>query len=115
MADSERVPDRGNIVYLDFNPTKGREQRGYRPAIIISPAIYNAKSSLALFLPITSQQKGYPFEVLLPDGLQVSGVILADQIKSLDWRSRSLKFTETLPSEVMAEVRAKIKPLIFDL
>ncbi len=110
---SERLPDRGDIVYLDFNPTKGREQRGYRPAVIISPAVYNAKSSLALFLPITSKQKGYPFEVLLPEGLQVRGVILADQIKSLDWRSRDLKFVETLPLEVMAEVGGKIKPLIF--
>jgi mRNA interferase MazF len=113
-APSERVPDRGDMVYLDFNPTKGREQRGYRPAVIISPAAYNAKSSLALFLPITSKQKGYPFEVLLPEGLQVRGVILADQIKSLGWRMRDLKFVETLPLEVMAEVRGKIKPLIFD-
>jgi mRNA interferase MazF len=110
----ERIPNWGELVYLDFNPTKGREQRGYRPAVIISPATYNAKSSLALFLPITSKQKGYPFEVPLPEGLQVRGVILADQIKSLDWRTRNLKFVETLPPEVMAEIRGKIKPLIFD-
>jgi mRNA interferase MazF len=112
--DRNYVPDRGDIVYLDFNPTKGREQRGYRPAVIISPAAYSAKSSLALFLPITSQQKGYPFEVLLPEGLQIQGVILADQIKSLDWRARQVKFVETLPPEVIIEVTAKIKPLIFD-
>ena len=78
------IPNRGDIVYLDFNPTKGHEQRGYRPALIISPAAYSEKISLALFFPITSQQKGYPFEVLLPEGLQTRGVILVDQIRSLD-------------------------------
>jgi mRNA interferase MazF len=107
------IPNRGDIVYLDFNPTKGHEQRGYRPALIISPAVYSEKSSLALFLPITSQQKGYPFEVLLPEGLQIQGVILVDQIKSLDWRVRQIKFVETLSLEVISEVQAKIMPLIF--
>jgi mRNA interferase MazF len=107
------IPNRGDLVYLDFNPTKGHEQRGYRPALIISPAAYSEKSSLALFFPITSQQKGYPFEVLLPEGLQTYGVILVDRIRSLDWRSRQIKFLETLSSEVIAEVQAKITPLIF--
>ena len=86
------IPNRGDIVYLDFNPTKGHEQRGYRPALIISPAAYSEKSLLALFCPITSQQKGYPFEVLLPEDLQTQGVILVDQIRSLDWRMRKIKF-----------------------
>ena len=106
------IPNRGDIVYLDFNPTKGREQRGYRPALIISPAAYSEKSSLALFCPITSQQKGYPFEVLLPENLQTHGVILVDQIRSLDWRVRQIKFLETVSLEVIAEVQAKIVPLI---
>ena len=106
------TPDRGDIVYLDFNPTKGHEQRGYRPALIISPAAYSEKSSLALFCPITSQQKGYPFEVLLPEDLQTHGVILVDQIRSLDWRVRQIKFVETVSLEVITEVQAKIAPLI---
>jgi mRNA interferase MazF len=107
------LPDRGDIVFLDFNPTKGHEQRGYRPALIISPAVYSDRSSLALFLPITSQQKGYPFEVILPEGLQTHGVILADQIKSLDWRVREIKYVETVSPIVIAEVQAKIMPLIY--
>ncbi len=106
------IPDRGDIVYLDFNPIKGHEQRGYRPALIISVATYSQKSSLALFLLITSQQKGYPFEVLLPEGLQIKGVILVDQIKSLDWRARQIKFVETVSSDVITEVQSKIMPLI---
>ena len=109
---SNYLPDRGDIVFLDFNPIKGHEQRGYRPALIISPAGYSDRSSLALFLPITSHQKGYPFEVLLPEGLQTHGVILADQIKSLDWRARQIKYVETVSPAVIAEVRAKIIPLI---
>jgi mRNA interferase MazF len=113
MLPNRYIPDRGDIVYLDFNPTKGREQQGYRPALIISPAAYSEKSSLALFLTITSQQKGYPFEVLLPEGLQTHGVILVDQIRSLDWRLRQIKFLETVPSEVITEVQAKITPLIY--
>jgi len=107
------IPNRGDIVYLDFNPTKGHEQRGYRPALIISPAAYSEKSSLALFCPITSQKKGYPFEVLLPEDLQTHGVILVDQIRSLDWRVRQIKFVETVSLEVIAEVQAKIAPLIY--
>ena len=107
------IPNRGDIVYLDFNPTKGHEQRGDRPALIISPAAYSEKSSLALFCPITSQQKGYPFEVLLPEELQTHGVILVDQIRSLDWRVRQIKFVETVSLEVIAEVQAKIAPLIY--
>jgi mRNA interferase MazF len=111
--ETSYIPDRGDIVYLDFNRTKGHEQRGYRPALIISPAAYSEKSFLALFCPITSQQKGYPFEVLLPEGLETHGVILADQIRSLDWRVRKVKFLETVSSAVIAEVQAKIMPLIY--
>jgi mRNA interferase MazF len=81
--------------------------------LIISPAVYSEKSSLALFYPITSQQKGYPFEVLLPEDLQTHGVILVDQIRSLDWRVRQIKFLETVAPEVIAEVQAKIAPLIY--
>ena len=106
------VPNRGDIVYLDFNPTKGHEQRGHRPAFVLSPRNYNAKSSLALFIPITKQQKGYPFEVLLPSELQIQGVILVDQIKCLDWKARNVQFVESVPEDVVEEVQAKIEPLI---
>lgn len=106
------IPNRGDIVYLDFDPTKGHEQRGHRPAFVISPRSYNAKSSLALVMPITRQQKGYPFEVALPSGLQVEGVILVDQVKCLDWTARSVQFVETAPEAVVEEVQAKLEPLI---
>jgi mRNA interferase MazF len=106
------IPDRGDIVYLTFDPTKGHEQKGYRPALVLSPGSYNVKTSLALFLPITKEQKGYPFEILLPPGLQTQGVILADQIKCLDWKVRAVKFVESVPDNVVKEVQAKIEPLI---
>jgi len=97
---------------LDFNPIKGHEQRGARPAFVISPLGYNQRSSLALFMPITKQQKGYPVEVLLPSGLKIQGVILADQIKCLDWKARGVQFVEAAPDRVIEEVQAKIEPLL---
>ncbi len=106
------VPERGDIVYLDFDPTKGHEQRGHRPAFIISPRIYNQKSSLALFMPITSHAKGYPFEVALPLELKTQGVILSDQVKSLDWKARSVSYIETGSATLLSEVQAKIEKLI---
>lgn len=106
------IPDRGHILYLDFNLTKGHEQRGHRPAFVLSPRSYNAKSALALFMPITRQQKGYPFEVLLPPELQIQGVILVDQIKCLDWTARHVQFVEIVPDGLVEEVQAKIEPLI---
>jgi mRNA interferase MazF len=112
MLTNRYVPSRGDLVYLDFDPTKGHEQRGHRPAFVLSPRSYNAKSSLALFMPITKQQKGYPFEVLLPPELQIQGVILADQIKCLDWKVRGVQFVESVPESVVEEVQAKIELLI---
>jgi mRNA interferase MazF len=106
------VPERGDIVYLNFDPTKGHEQRGHRPAFIISPRIYNQKSLLALFMPITSHAKGYPFEVALPVGLKTQGVILSDQVKSLDWKARSVSYIETGSAALISEVQAKVEPLI---
>lgn len=106
------VPNRGDIVYINFNPTKGHEQKGSRPAFVISPYSYNVRTSLALFMPITRQQKGYPFEVMLPLQLETQGVILVDQIKCLDWRARKVQFKETVPEDVVKEVQAKITPLI---
>ncbi|HEY9661735.1 MAG TPA: endoribonuclease MazF [Allocoleopsis sp.] len=106
------IPERGDIVYLNFDPTRGHEQRGHRPAFVLSPRRYNEKSSLALFVPITKQQKGYPFEVLLPPELKIQGVILADQIKCLDWKARSAEFVESATRDVIEAVQAKIEPLI---
>ena len=109
---SSCVPDRGDLVWLEFTPQAGSEQRGRRPALVISPKAYNGKVGLALFCPITSKIKGYPFEVLLPDGYLVGGVVLSDQLKSLDWRTRKAKFIERISSDLMAMVTARLLPLL---
>ena len=107
-------PERGDIVWLQFNPQAGHEQAGKRPALVLSPKEYNQKTGLALFCPITSKVKGYPFEVRLPEGLPVEGVILADQIINLDWISRSAQFAFKIPLEIMLEVILKIETLFED-
>ncbi len=106
------TPERGDVVWLNFTPQSGHEQAGRRPAIVISPAAYNKKIGLALLCPITSQVKGYPFEVALPKNSKVSGVILADQIKSLDWQAREVKFITKLPNPIIEETLRKLKTLI---
>jgi len=108
------VPDRGDVVWLQFNPQAGHEQAGRRPALVVSPKSYNQKVGLALFCPITSHIKGYPFEVVLPRECKASGAILADQIKNLDWRIRQAKRISKAPKEVVKEVLAKITTLIED-
>jgi mRNA interferase MazF len=105
-------PDRGDIVWLNFDPQAGHEQAGRRPAVILSPALYNARSGFALCCPITSQAKGYPFEVVLPTGLPVKGVILADHVKSLDWRARRASYLGRLPDREITEVLAKLNVLL---
>jgi mRNA interferase MazF len=105
------VPDRGHLVWLSFDPRAGREQAGRRPALILSPAVYNARAGLALACPITSQIKGYPFEVALPSGLPVTGVVLADHVKSVDWQARRAEFIGTVPAGVLNEVTARVGPL----
>jgi mRNA interferase MazF len=107
-----RVPDAGDLVWLTFDPQAGREQAGRRPALVLSPAIYNSKSGLALVCPITSRVKGYPFEIALPDGLPVSGVILGDQLKSVDWKQRRAERAGRIPPEIFAEVLARLAPLL---
>ncbi|HRS02465.1 MAG TPA: endoribonuclease MazF, partial [Bacteroidota bacterium] len=92
MVEKQYIPDRGDIVWLEFNPQSGHEQKGRRPAIVLSPYEYNLKVGLALFCPITSQVKGYPFEVSLPERFPINGVIISDQIKSLDWKVRNAEF-----------------------
>jgi len=106
------VPDRGDLVWLQFDPTSGHEQRGQRPALVVSPQAYNGRVGLALVCPVTTQVKGYPFEVALPGSGKVSGVILADQLKSLDWNARQAQRIEPASSEVVEEVLAKILTLL---
>jgi len=106
------VPQRGDIVWLEFNPQTGHEQAGHRPALVLSPRSYNRKVGLALFCPLTTQGKGYPFEVSLPDGLKAKGVILSDQIKSLDWRRRNAQRVCTVPQRVVDEVLTKLSVLL---
>jgi mRNA interferase MazF len=107
-----RAPDRGDIVWLQFNPQAGSEQAGHRPALVITPRSYNQRVGLALVCPITSRIKGYPFEVTLPQGMETEGAILCDQIKSLDWRSRKAKRTGSISPSVMQEVTARILALV---
>ena len=106
------VPSRGDLIWLQFNPQAGHEQAGHRPAVVISPSSYNRRVGLALCCPVTSQVKGYPFEVLLPPGLGVEGAILSDQIKSLDWRVRKARRIGNLPAEVLEETVGKILALV---
>ncbi len=106
------TPKRGDVVWISFNPQAGHEQAGRRPAVILSPKVYNRKVGLAILCPITNQAKGYPFEVLLPQEVDVTGVILSDQVKSLDWRVRKAEFKESLPEEVIDEVLAKLGTLL---
>jgi mRNA interferase MazF len=105
------VPDRGDVVWLEFNPQAGHEQSGRRPALVISPAAYNARVGLALLCPITSQVKGYPFEVGIEAG-RISGVVLSDQIKSLDWRARQAEFIGHAPDPSITEVLQKLATLV---
>ena len=106
------VPQRGDVIWVTLNPQTGHEQAGRRPAVVLSPGAYNGKVGLAILCPITSQVKGYPFEVHIPDGLPVRGVILADQVKSLDWRARQAEWMCALPPDVTAEVFAKLGVLL---
>ena len=107
---SPYTPDRGDIVWL--NPQTGHEQSGRRPALVISPRAYNRRVGLALFCPITSRIKGYPFEVELPGNIEAEGAILCDQIKSLDWRARGARRLCPAPADVLEEVTARILTLI---
>ena len=106
------VPERGDVVWITLNPQAGHEQAGRRPAVVLSPAAYNGKVGLAILCPITRQVKGYPFEVQIPRGLAVGGVILADQVKSLDWRAREAELAGRLPVATVVEVLQKLNTLL---
>ena len=112
MTAREHVPGRGDVVWITLNPQAGHEQAGRRPAVVLSPLAYNERVGLAVLCPITSQEKGYPFEVKIPQGLAVTGVVLADQVKSLDWRVREAERICTLPPDVMAEILGKLGTLL---
>lgn len=106
------APRRGDVVWISLIPQAGREQAGRRPALVVSPATYNARAGLAILCPITTRAKGYPFEVPIPEGLPVSGVILSDQIRSLDWRARQAAFVCRLSGHTIAEALQKLGTLI---
>ncbi len=112
MVARAYVPDAGDLVWLTFDPQAGHEQRGRRPALIVSPRIYNAKARLALACPITSRAKGYPFEVPLPPGGTIVGVILADHVKNLDWQARKVAFERKAPADVLTDVRERLRALL---
>jgi len=112
MVKPAYTPERGDIVWLTFTPQPGHEQTGRRPALVLSPGAYNGKVGLALLCPITSQVKGYPFEVTVPESLPVSGVVLADQVKSLDWRARNAELAGKLPAGALEEVLQKLLVLL---
>lgn len=112
MVGSPWTPDRGDLIWLTFDPQAGREQSGRRPAIVLSPGAYNAKTGLSILCPITSQYKGYPFEVQLPDDLPVEGYILADHVKSVDWRERQAAFIGRVRPEVLTAILNRIGTLL---
>lgn len=103
-----QTPDRGDLVYLNFNPQSGHEQAGRRPGIVLSPKEFNEITRFALICPITNTVKGWPFEVELPEGLAIQGAILTDQVKSLDWVSRKIQIKDQAPPEIVTECLNKI-------
>lgn len=106
------VPEQGHAIWLTFSPHAGHEQAGRRPAVVLTPAAYNRKVGLLLVCPITAQVKSYPFEVALPPGLPVSGVVLSDQVRSVDWRARQAAFLCELPELTVADIVAKLSTLL---
>ncbi len=115
MSRRAYVPDRGDIVWLQFNPQAGHEQAGHRPALVLSPASYNQLSGLMLCCPMTSHKKGYPFEVVVTDAPDQMSVVLADQVKSLDWKVRKAVKKGTASSDVIAETLSKLQALLYSV
>lgn len=102
------VPDLGHVIKIDMDPSTGHEQGGWRPAIVLSSKTYNGKSGLLVGVPVTKQAKGYPFEVPLPANMKTTGVVLADQIKNLDWHDRRARYVEVAPPEVLSAIHERI-------
>lgn len=111
MKKAAYIPERGDVVWTDFNPQAGREQAGKRPALVLSPKTYNARTGLAVMVPITRHVKGYPFEVAIQIKT-VKGVALADHLKNLDWQVRWVKHVGTVPPAALAEVTTKVSLLL---
>ena len=112
MKADSYVPGRGDAVWITLNPQAGHEQSGRRPAVVLSPRAYNGKVGLAILCPITNQIKGYPFEVIIPSGLDVGGAVLSDQVKSLDWRAREARLICELPEGTIGEILQKLDTLL---
>lgn len=112
VAKKKYIPERGDIVWVSLNPTRGHEQRGRRPALVLSPRSYNAAAGLVLACPITSQVKGYPFEVK-STLRKIAGVVLVDQVRSLDWKERAVEKIATAPASTLEEVQELVKKLLF--
>jgi mRNA interferase MazF len=106
------VPERGEVAWINLDPQAGHEQAGHRPVLILSPAGYNGKTGMMLCCPLTTKIKGYPFEVVIKDNLLVSGAILADQVKCLDWRTRGVKKKGIVSAKELEEVLNKLKALL---
>lgn len=112
VTNARYVPDRGDLIWISLDPQLGHEQAGRRPALVLSPSRYNASVGLAVVCPITNQAKGYPFEVPLPDESVVTGVVLSDQVKSLDWRKRQANYAAECPPEILVAVIEKLEMLL---
>lgn len=106
------VPETGDIIWMSFDPQRGREQRGRRPALVMSPLRYNDRRGLALVCPITSKVKGHSFEVVLPSESEIVGAVIFDQLRSIDWRARRVKFAGQAAPDVVTEVRERLRPLL---
>jgi len=106
------VPEPGDLIWLTFDPQTGREHRGRRPALVLSPRIYNERSELAIVCPITSKMKGRMFEVSLPPGGRIEGAVLVNHLKSLDWKQRRAELAGKTDASVLEEVRERIRPLV---
>jgi len=111
MVKNRYLPDRGDVVWIDLNPTRGHEQSNVRPALVLSPKAYNQKTNLMIVCAITSHAKGYPFEVLLKEK-KVEGVILADQVRNLDWKMRNTRFIQKASPKLVEEVTEKLNTLL---
>jgi mRNA interferase MazF len=112
VNNTDYTPERGHLVWLNFNPQAGHEQAGRRPALVISPEAYNRKVGLALFCPVTTNEKGYPFEVKIPEESKINGVILSDHVKNLDWKIRRAEFICNVSQNTLREVLEKLNVLI---
>ena len=113
MVDSSvYVPQRGDVIWSDLNPQSGHEQAGRRPAVVLSPKSYNEKTGLAILCPVTGKVKGYPFEIIIPDGFSITGAILSDQVKSLDWRIHNAEYIFSLSEETILQVLKKLALLL---